>query len=70
MTCWILVPQPGIEPAPSAVKMQSPDHWTARGSPPLLFLTTTWPTVCEASFYRLYDDQLIISLNPYNNLLK
>ena len=26
----ILVPQPGIEPRPSAVKAWSPNHWTAR----------------------------------------
>ena len=28
--CGILVPQSGIEPAPLAVKAQSPNHWTAR----------------------------------------
>ena len=28
--CGILVPQLGIEPGPSAVKVQSPNHWTAR----------------------------------------
>ena len=35
--CRILVPQPGIEPGPSAVKVWSPNHWTARNSflPPL-----------------------------------
>ena len=27
---WILVPQPGIEPTPLAVKEWSPNHWTAR----------------------------------------
>ena len=31
--CRILVPQPGIEPAPSAVRVQSPNHWTAREFP-------------------------------------
>ena len=30
MTCGILVPRPGIDPMPSAVKVQSPNHWTAR----------------------------------------
>ena len=29
----ILVPQPGIEPEPPAVEMQSPNHWTAKGFP-------------------------------------
>ena len=34
-TAWlvILVPRPGIEPAPSAVKTQRPNHWTAREFP-------------------------------------
>ena len=30
MACEILVPQPGIEPGPSAVEAQSSNHWTAR----------------------------------------
>ena len=34
--CGILVAQPEIEPGPSAVRLQSPDHWTARE-----FLTDT-----------------------------
>ena len=33
MTCEILVPWPGIEPRPSAVKVRSPNHWTARKVP-------------------------------------
>ena len=32
-TCGIFVPQPGIEPVPSAVKARSPNHWTAREFP-------------------------------------
>ena len=31
--CGILVPRPGIEPGPSAVRVQSPNHWTAREFP-------------------------------------
>ena len=31
--CGILVPRTGIEPAPSAVKARSPNHWTAREFP-------------------------------------
>jgi len=30
MACGILVPQPGIEPRPSAVRVQSPNHEAAR----------------------------------------
>ena len=33
VACGILVPRPGIEPGPSAVKAQSPNHWTAREFP-------------------------------------
>ena len=33
MACGILVPQPGIEPGPSAVKAWSPNHWTTREFP-------------------------------------
>ena len=29
----ILVPQPGIEPGPSAVKVWCPNHWTAKEFP-------------------------------------
>ena len=36
----ILVPQPGIEPGPLAVKARSPNHWTAREFPENLDLTT------------------------------
>ena len=32
-SCGILVPQPGIEPGPSAMKVQSPNRWTARELP-------------------------------------
>ena len=39
MTCGILVPQPGIEPGPLAVKVWSPNHRTAREFPmPVYFL--------------------------------
>ena len=37
VACRILVPQPGIEPRPSAVKAQSPNHWTAREFPSFYF---------------------------------
>ena len=35
MAGGILVPQPGIEPGPLAVKAQNPNHWTAREFPKL-----------------------------------
>ena len=37
--CGILVPQPGIEPMPPAVEVQSPNHWTAREFPAVLLIT-------------------------------
>ena len=40
----ILVPQPGIEPAPSAVEAQSLNHWTAREETGELFKNTPRPT--------------------------
>ena len=36
--CRILVPQLGVEPVLSAVKMQSPNHWAAREFPEQNFL--------------------------------
>ena len=33
VACGILVPQQGTEPRPMAVKVPSPNHWTARELP-------------------------------------
>ena len=33
VACGILVPQQGIEPVPSGVKRQSPNHWATREVP-------------------------------------
>ena len=30
MACRILIPQPGTEPTPLAVKVQSPNHWATK----------------------------------------
>ena len=32
-TCWILVPPPGIEPAPPTLELLSLNHWTPREVP-------------------------------------
>ena len=37
MTCGVLIPQPGIEPRPIAVKGPSLNDWTAREFPSLSF---------------------------------
>ena len=34
----VLVPSPGVEPAPAAVEAWSPSHWATRGFPQLFFL--------------------------------
>ena len=53
--CGILVPWPWIEPGPSAVKAQSPNHWTVRESP-CLYLLYKWRhlwTFSTLSFFHL-----------------
>ena len=34
--CGVLVPRPGIEPAPTALEAQNLNHWTAREVPWIL----------------------------------
>ena len=71
----ILVPQPGNEPRPSAVKVPSPNHWTARGNFPILFLTYTSSSsgncfqymVPTRSFYPIFFTQLMISFLIYRD---
>ena len=41
--CRILVPKPGIEPAPPAVKVQSPNHGTTRKAPDNIWSATFGP---------------------------
>ena len=41
--CGIIVPWPGIEPGPSAVRARSPNHWTTREFPNrLYFFRAVW----------------------------
>ena len=40
--CGTLVPQPGIEPRPMAVKAPSPNQWTAREFPGIKFYQRQW----------------------------
>ena len=42
-SCRILVPRPEIEPVPPAVEAQSPNGWTAREFPTLIFLVLFLP---------------------------
>ena len=57
--CGILVPQPGIEPGPSAVKAPSPNHWTAREFPPRVVLKT--------ELIRVYTRRMWMYLMPLIN---
>ena len=45
--CGILVPGPGIEPAPPAVEAWRPNHWTAREVPTLYFNFPPWKLGCS-----------------------
>ena len=42
--CGILIPWPGIEPGPLAVKAWSPNHGTTRELPPIMFFLNPWPS--------------------------
>ena len=46
--CGILVPQPGVEPLPTAVGAPSLNHWTARES----LILKKWPK--QSAFYTSY----------------
>ena len=41
-SCGILVPQPGIEPSPLALEVQSLNHQTTREDPEIYFLKRVW----------------------------
>ena len=45
--CGILVPRPGTEPRPTAVKVWSPNHWTTRESPLFLPLSQIFCCYCR-----------------------
>ena len=51
--CGILVPWPGIKPASSAVKARSPNHWTAREVPHLIFKHNS-ESKLVLRFFRLF----------------
>ena len=44
MASGILVPRPGIEPAPSAVEAQTLNQWTAREVPHVLLFPNRYPS--------------------------
>ena len=72
--CGILVPQPRIEPAPSAVKASSPTHWTAREFTGLSNLSITirreadaiMCLSCNAVRRMPYHQEVFLSKSPNN----
>ena len=47
VACGILGPWPGIEPRPLAVRVMSPNHWTARGFPAFAFWLLLYHMPCS-----------------------
>ena len=63
VACGILVPQPGIETAPSVLGAQSLNHWTGKEGPQrCLFLNT----LSIASVYWTALSSLSFSSLPFN----
>ena len=50
-TCRILISQAGIEPTPSALKVQSLNHWTTREVPGRIHFLRTSVIILFAVFY-------------------
>ena len=57
MACGILVPQPGIEPGPPAMKAQSPNHWIAR----------EFPTYCCYFVFHCVPEVVILIVENSND---
>ena len=52
--CRMLVPRPGIEPGPRAVKVPSPNHWTTKEFPYLTFFAIKFHEVRDIwPFYSM-----------------
>ena len=73
----ILVPQPGIEPRPSAVRAWSPNHWTTREFPGgyLIYGIYNSPSqvkakllLCVYFFYQVHRRLLVYCLRHSRHL--
>ena len=58
VTCGVLVPWPGIEPIPQAVKVQSTNHWTARKFPALVLIDCFIFCLVPAWGFKVTSDEL------------
>ena len=70
VACGILIPQPGIKPAPSAVNAWSPNHSTTREFPKYFFLKSKSSMVSKVSkelkvFHLLLSDEPVIFLSTW-----
>ena len=52
--CGILIPWPGIEPGPLAVNAWSPNHWTTRELPSIMFFLNPWPSSQTTGLWNRY----------------
>ena len=59
MGCGILIPGPGIEPVPLAVKAQTAKHWTPGNSRNILFLIHDFSIV---TFICILNNEDILKL--------
>ena len=62
--CGILVPWPGTETGPLAVKVQSPNHWTAKELPPSAKTIFCLQQICSCDILHKVTEQARI-LVPY-----
>ena len=64
MACRILVPRPGIEPGPSAVKVPSLNHWTAREFPVSFFLNVSKGYIMFSWLFVVWSHQWSFCKSP------
>ena len=62
--CGILAPQPGIEPGPSAVKVPSLNHWTAREFPVSFFLNVSKGYIMFSWLFVVWSHQWSFCKSP------
>ena len=56
--CRVLVPWPGIKPVSLAVEVWSPNHWTTREFPVVLFFTKTKKKRCHRRMNNMFKPSI------------